>query len=325
MGATPFDHRRTPRHGAAGRVSLLAISCWALPALAADGAVDARLQERANAVVSLMTFNVIPDITSSNLDISGGSGQQAALTMSQLGGGATMSKEVPIYLEGNLGYSRYDPKFVISQGAESRLIPAKWNSLTATGGIGWDFTIAPNWVLRPIANFSLGTVASDIQIGNWYLNRKTGRGLDFLDDGQLNVYGLGGSLMLDYELFSDSQDIDAEFRYSFLHLQSTFGTSPSVRGEANAENIGIYLRRRAPLFEWTLLDRPLRYVLEGARTEYLGDQRGLLGFNALNSIGVGFELDSSKYQVLVTRTRLMYRFMFGNNTSGYAIGLAMSF
>lgn len=325
MGATPFDHRRTPRHGAAGRVSLLAISCWALPSLAADGAVDARLQERANAVVSLMTFNVIPDITSSNLDISGGSGQQAALTMSQLGGGATMSKEVPIYLEGNLGYSRYDPKFVISQGAESRLIPAKWNSLTATGGIGWDFTIAPNWVLRPIANFSLGTVASDIQIGNWYLNRKTGRGLDFLDNGQLNVYGLGGSLMLDYELFSDSQDIDAEFRYSFLHLQSTFGTSPSVRGEANAENIGIYLRRRAPLFEWTLLDRPLRYVLEGARTEYLGDQRGLLGFNALNSIGVGFELDSSKYQVLVTRTRLMYRFMFGNNTSGYAIGLAMSF
>lgn len=325
MGATPFDHRRTPRHGAAGRISLLAISCWALPALAADGAVDARLQERANAVVSLMTFNVIPDITSSNLDISGGSGQQAALTMSQLGGGATMSKEVPIYLEGNLGYSRYDPKFVISQGAESRLIPAKWNSLTATGGIGWDFTIAPNWVLRPIANFSLGTVASDIQIGNWYLNRKTGRGLDFLDNGQLNVYGLGGSLMLDYELFSDSEDIDAEFRYSFLHLQSTFGTSPSVRGEANAENIGIYLRRRAPLFEWTLLDRPLRYVLEGARTEYLGDQRGLLGFNALNSIGVGFELDSSKYQVLVTRTRLMYRFMFGNNTSGYAIGLAMSF
>ncbi|MFM4826045.1 hypothetical protein ACEUDJ_14390 [Aeromonas bivalvium] len=325
MGSTPFDHRRTPRHGAAGRISLLAISCWALPALAADGAVDARLQERANAVVSLMTFNVIPDITSSNLDISGGSGQQAALTMSQLGGGATMSKEVPIYLEGNLGYSRYDPKFVISQGAESRFIPAKWNSLTATGGIGWDFTIAPNWVLRPIANFSLGTVASDIQIGNWYLNRKTGRGLDFLDNGRLNVYGLGGSLMLDYELFSDSQDIDAEFRYSFLHLQSTFGTSPSVRGEANAENIGIYLRRRAPLFEWTLLDRPLRYVLEGARTEYLGDQRGLLGFNALNSIGVGFELDSSKYQVLVTRTRLMYRFMFGNNTSGYAIGLAMSF
>ena len=272
-----------------------------------------------------MTFNVVPDITSSNLDIAGGSGQQAGLSMSQVGGGATMSKEVPIYLEGNLGYSRYDPKFVISQGQESRLIPAKWNSLTATGGIGWDFTVAPNWVLRPIANFSLGTVASDIQIGNWYINRKTGKGLDFLDNGQLNVFGLGGSLMLDYELFSDTQDIDAEFRYSYLHLQSTIGTSPSVKGEANAENLGIYLRRRAPLLDWTLLDRPLRYVLEGARTEYLGDQRGLLGFNALNSVGIGLELDSSNYQVWVTRTRLMYRLMFGNNTNGYAIGLAMSF
>lgn len=66
-------------------------------------------------------------------------------------------------------------------------------------------------------------------------------------------------------------------------------------------------------------------MLEGARTEYLGDQRGLLGFNALNSVGIGLELDSSNYQVWVTRTRLMYRLMFGNNTNGYAIGLAMSF
>jgi hypothetical protein len=69
----------------------------------------------------------------------------------------------------------------------------------------------------------------------------------------------------------------------------------------------------------------LRYVLEAARTEYLGEQRGQLGFDSLNSLGVGLELDSSKYPVFISRTRIVARYMFGNNTQGYGVGLAMSF
>lgn len=200
----------------------------------------------------------------------------------------------------------------------------------ATGGIGWDVGVhrdrfGGNLVLRPIANVTLGTVASDLRIGAALLEHRSGKNLDFLDGGTLNVYGLGGSLMLDYELFSAAQDIDAELRYSYQHLQSFTGTAESVSGQADAENLGLYLRRRAPLWDWTLLDRPLRYVLEGARTEYLGQQRGLLGFNSLNSLGLGLELDSSKYDIFITRTRLVARYMFSNSTSGYSIGLAMSF
>ena len=287
-------------------------------------------QDRANAVLSLMTFSVVPDITASNLNIGSGTDQAAALNITQIGGGATMSEAMPIYLEGAIGFSRYDPQFVVSNGTESRTLPTKWNSLTASGGVGWDISLhkdqhGGHWVLRPIANVSLGTMASDLRVGNWLLDRNKGYSLDFLDNGQLNMYGLGGALMLDYELFSKTQDIDAEVRYSYQHLQSFGNTSESVRGSAEAENLGLYLRRRAPVFDWTLLDRPLRYVMEGARTEYLGEQRGLLGFNSLNSLGLGLEIDSSKYDIIVSRTRLVARYMFSHNTNGYSIGLAMSF
>ncbi|MGY3896598.1 hypothetical protein [Aeromonas enterica] len=296
-------------------------------AMADEGSL---VQQRANAVVSLMTFTVVPDITASNINIGSGTNQSAALNMTQVGGGATMSESVPIYLEGTLGFSRYDPQFVVSNGSETRILPTKWNSFTAAGGIGWDLHLhqdrhGGNWVLRPIGNVTLGTVASDLRIGNWLLGQHTGKNLDFLDGGRLDVYGLGGALMLDYELFSPSQDIDAELRYSYQHLQSFGGTSDSVTGQANAENLGLYLRRRAPISNLTLLERPLRYVMEGARTEYLGEQRGLLGFNSLNSLGLGIELDSSKYDIIVTRTRLVARYMFSHNTSGYGVGLAMSF
>ncbi|MFM5753320.1 autotransporter domain-containing protein [Aeromonas veronii] len=306
---------------------LLALSGSAVKAATQD---QEWAQERANAVLSLMTFTVVPDITASNLDIGSGTNQSAALNMTQIGGGATMSEAVPIYLEGAIGFSRYDPQFVVSNGTESRTLPTKWNSLTASGGIGWDIALhedprGGHWVLRPIANVSLGTMASDLRIGNWLLERTKGYSLDFLDGGQLNMYGLGGSLMLDYELFSKTQDIDVEVRYSYQHLQSFGSTSTSVSGHAEAENLGLYLRRRAPLFDWTLLDRPVRYVLEGAHTAYLGEQRGLLGFDSLTSIGAGLELDSSKYDIIVTRTRLVARYMFSHNTSGYSIGLAMSF
>lgn len=300
---------------------------FGLDAWAADGH---RIKQRADAVMTLMSFMIVPDITASDLNIGSGTDDKSELAITQFGGGATMGESFPLYLEGALGYSRYDPQFVISDGDQSRRIPTKWNSLTTTGGIGWDFSLhrdrwGGNLVLRPIANVMLGTMASDLRIGAWALERHKNADYDFLDGGRLNAYGLGGSLMLDYELLSKSQDIDIELRYTGMSLQTFGNTSSAVAGSATAQNLGLYLRRRAPIFDWTLLKSPVRYVLEGAHTEYLGDQRGKLGFDSLSSVGMGIEMDSSKYPVFITRTRLVARYMFGNGTSGYGVGLAMSF
>ena len=291
-------------------------------------AEDSLLQQQVNAALSLMTFTLTPDVTASNLSINDNSGDgssgESDRLMTQLGGGATMRDGFPIYLEGNLGFSRYDPQFVISRGEETKTFPAKWNTISASGGVGWDFDLSEHWVTRPIANLSLGTVASDLRIADWVFDHKTAKETAFLENGRLNAYGLGGSLMLDYELFSERHDIDAEIRYSYIHLQSFGSTSEVVQGAADAENLSIYLRRRAPT-GLEFLSRPVRYVLEGARTEYFGTQRGLLGFNALNSLGAGLEIDSSQYDILISRTRLVGRYMFGENTAGYALGLAVSF
>ncbi|MDP0971459.1 hypothetical protein Q6294_31440, partial [Klebsiella pneumoniae] len=85
---------------------------------------------------------------------------------------------------------------------------------------GWDFSLhrdrfGGNLVLRPIVNVMLGTLASDARLGSWVIERKTNAELQFLDGGRFNALGLGGALMLDYERFSATQDIDAELRYSY--------------------------------------------------------------------------------------------------------------
>jgi hypothetical protein len=286
--------------------------------------IGANVKRYANDAMSLMAFTVVPDLTSSFLSINRGGGESNDLLMTQFAGGATISRDVPVYLEGGLSYMRYDPEFVASNGVQRRDIPTKWNTLSGSAGIGLDFPIAKDLVLRPIFNFSLGQVASDLSAATRYLSWRTDRDLDFLDGGKMNAYGLGGSLMLDYEHVSPEKEIDVEWRYTNIRLQTFGNTADSVKGESSAEATSLYGRYRAPT-GYSALDRPLRYVLEAAHTTYLGSQRGLLGFNHMSSIGAGFELDSSAYDVFVTRTRLVARYAFGQNVRGFAVGLAMSF
>ncbi len=113
-------------------------------------------------------------------------------------------------------------------------------------------------------------------------------------------------------------------RYTNIALKTFGNTADSVKGSASAEAASIYARYRAPTGV-NFLDRPLRYVLEAANTVYLGDQRGVLGMNYMSSLGVGFEFDSSAHDIIVTRTRIVARYAFGENVTGFAIGLAMSF
>lgn len=283
----------------------------------------AKIKESADEVLAMMSYSVVPDLTSSFLSVRDDQVGQNRLFMTQFAGGETISKSVPVYLEGSAAFMRFDPVFVSERGQDFRSVPARWNSVALSGGVGYDFPIAPNLVLRPIFNFSLAHLESDASLAGRFIDDYIDPSLDFLKRGRLNAYGLGGSLMLDYTLVKPEHEIDLELRYTNIRLR-TFDSSAVVSGSASAEAASIYARYRAPT-GLQVMDNPLRYVLEAANTVYLGDQRGLLGFNNLTSVGVGIEFDSSKYKAVVTRTRLVARYAFGDNVRGFAIGLAVSF
>jgi hypothetical protein len=303
-------------------VLLLCADAQAQERVRAVQAVD--VQKLANGVLGIMSYTVAPDVTTSSLAINSSTTSSTDLSMSQFGGGFTWSKGTPLYLEGNAAYSRYDPTFVASQGAESRNVPVKWNSLSATGGVGWDVPIAEHWVVRPIFNFTLGYVASDLVAAKWWIENNTDLDLSFLDGGKLKAYGLGGSLMLDYEKFSPAYDDDLEIRYTNVDLRSYGNSSLGVEGRAKAESASVWARRRVPTGWGTVWDRPVRYVFEGAFTKFFGDETDT-GLDHMSSLGVGLELDSSAKDIIVTRWRLVARYKFGPSVTGYSFGLAISF
>jgi hypothetical protein len=286
--------------------------------------IGASLQERVNGALAMMQYSVSPDVTSSSLSVSSGDADSNALYITQFGGGFTWSKSFPLYLEGNAAFSRYDPKFILTNGTEQRKVPLQWNTVVGTVGVGWDFPIAKELVLRPIGNFSLGHVESDISLAGRVIEGETGQELEFMKNGRLNAVGYGGSLMLDYEHYREAHDIDAEVRVTSVWLESYGSTSEAVKGSALAQSVSLWTRWRAPT-GLRSLDRPVRYVLEYAFTRYFGPDGDMLGFNNLNSIGVGIELDTSVLDRIATRWRLIGRFRFGENVKGWGVGLGISF
>jgi hypothetical protein len=286
-----------------------------------SGIPEARLQERANALLTLMGFGLTPDVTTGSLSISDNATGDPRVQSTSLGGGFTVSRSLPLYLEGTAGYARYDPAFLFSDGQAERTIPTRWNSLSVTAGVGWDVPVAPDLVFRPILNASYGRVTTDAQIGAAII---TDGELAALQDGRTEAVGLGGSLMLDYERYRPEGDLDAELRYTNIFQRNSGSLSDAVDSRSIARSLNLWTRWRAPT-GLVLLERPLRYVLEFAHTRYGGDLEGALGFDYLSSVGAGLELDVGKYERWVSRVRMVARYRFGPNVQGVSVGLAVSF
>ena len=264
------------------------------------------LQQAADGVLGLLGYNVIPDVTASSLSISRGGQTDTGLQTTQFGLGFTVDPDFPLYLEGFLGYSRYDPRFIFSEGEKKSIVPTRWNNVSGTVGVGWDFPIIEGLVFRPILNASLGHVETDASLIGRLLEMRFNRELAFLDRGRMNAYGLGGSLMLDLNIQRPGYEIDLELRYTDIRL-STFGdTSPLVRGESEAKT-----------------------VVDFSHSRFFGDQVAL-GFDHLTKVGGGIEMNVGRYELGVfdfnmQSIRIVARYLFGNNVSGASVGLAVSF
>lgn len=307
-------------------VALCLMFCIARGAFAQSALYNAAnnyLKKRADAFMTITGYSLTPDVTTGSLSIRNKDGDNSDLQMISLGGGDRISANFPFYLEGTLAVNRYNPTFSDGIGNSSINVPVHWNSVTGTGGIGWDFPITDELRFRPIANVMLGHLESDLSIASRVIENRKGVDLQFLNGGRMNSYGLGGSVMLDYENYKPNQEIDVELRYTNIPVQ-TFDSSTAVQGSADSQSLALWARSRIPT-PITLLDRPLRAVFELAHTEFLGDLRGALGFNSLSSVGTGIELDRSASDPIFSRVRVVFRYQFGQNVHGTSIGLAASF
>src|SRR5262245_3873874 len=67
------------------------------------------LQKKVNGALVLMAYSVVPDLAGSSLSINNASSGNPSIFFTQFGGGSRLGDAFSLYVEGSLGFSRYDP------------------------------------------------------------------------------------------------------------------------------------------------------------------------------------------------------------------------
>ena len=271
------------------------------------------LTKISNISLTLAAYTVTPDVTTSSLTLESSGSTESDAQLFSLGGGFTL--ENSLYLEGTIGYSRYEHPY---SGTTFKQSDLRWNSYAATGGIGWDFTYDEdsNWIIRPIINFTFGRTVAD----SYFLPSSESGHLSIEKD----ILGYGGSLMLDYENIINETTIDLEARYTLIKLHAYDVSTELSEGDAYTNAINIWGRTRTST-PWTVFQQPLRFVLEASISGYMGKHKEAFDVSALSSIGSGLEVDLAKHNLIVHKFRLIARYLYGDNIKGYSVSLAVSF
>jgi hypothetical protein len=309
-------------------------------AIRADG--PARLEQlrttfasRRGGVLGLMGYSVIPDGSANALQVDrssqGGSNDEGdpTLTLSQFGFGFTWGESFPLFTEIYFSYARYDPRAVFTRES-ARVTPFRWNNFTGTLGIGYDIRLSETLWLRPIVNVAAGYAASDVGLFASFIEYRRDVDLSLLTDAEVQAWGVGGALTLAHYDYRPEREIDVELRYTQIHLETFGNTVPAARGQSTAQALGLWGRYRWPS-GWEMFGRPLRWVLDGNATAYLGDQRDAIGFSWALKVGGGIEFDTGRWElgamgINLNRVRLIGRYFYADdNITGYSFGIGMSF
>lgn len=313
-----------------GGILMVVLGVAGSPAAALDAnrLLSFSVEQQAAGVLSMLGISVVPDSAASALDMRAtlGRGSNMDFQASQISGGFTWSEDTPLYLEGSIGYDRYNPDLLMSDGVESGRLRPRWTGVAATGGVGWDFRLGEHLWLRPIVNLSLGQVVSDTQVvAQFIANHLDADELHFLRDGGLTVGGYGGSLALVYnQMWESGTEADAVLRYTNIRLEPVGGDKDIV-ASASAETLALWTRLRTPT-RLEAFERPVRAVYELSGSWLMGDQGEVLNTDWLVQVGVGLEVDVAETSLpWITKGRIVFRYSRGEHLDGYGLGLAVSF
>jgi hypothetical protein len=305
-----------------------------LAASQASGADDPRepivgrfVRDNVSGTLAVLGISAVPSETASALILDTGSDSDNRFDFSaaQLGGGFRWSDEIGLYLEGYIGWSRYDPVLLLTDKGESSRLPFKFTSAAATGGIGWEFDLGEHLVLRPLAHLVLGRIQSDVSVAAQVVGNRLGLEPELLKDGGVTAGGYGGSLSLVYNRrWANDYEADLSLRYTQIRLEPIAGDS-DLMGNADAITGALWSRLRGPT-GYRAFGRPVRWVTEFSASYLPGDQGDILQTDWLMQIGGGGEIDLEETWVpWVTTTRLVARYTRGEYLEGFSVGLAASF
>lgn len=303
---------------------VLAATVCATPFPSIAQGIDPDASEAAaRAALSALGVAATPNEALPTLSFLRASGTGADFRSYQLKGGFLLENR-KLFVEGLVAYQNYNPQVVFPDIAPGVQLNVTWESVAATFGLGWEFSLADNWKLRPLGHLSIGNVASGAKFDGFPLSAEAARAARAVD-GNLDALGVGASLSLTRQGALGPWNTEYRLRHTFLDFQPI--DSPTAgNAKASSNQTNLYARFTHPINSIRLFDTPTRLVLDAGTVLYHGDSAAVLGTDWLASVGVGLEIDTERFNApLIKKARVMLKAIAAEEYDGFSFGVGIGF
>ncbi|NUU67310.1 hypothetical protein HQN64_14525 [Enterobacteriaceae bacterium BIT-l23] len=225
------------------------------------------------------------------------------------------------YIEGTFGYVRSDQNLDLGDSDYLRL---DTKTLSALGGVGAEFDIASNTILRPMVLVGYSHTSNDASSAGFLGDTLYSAGRGVIADFKMRSMLYGGALELEQRhRWENDVKLTANLRYDYLvdDIYSASDSSLEERNEFNVLTGATELNGPTDLAPFGL---PLRWIGFITGT-YMPDTRGDIGFDYFVEIGGGIELVDNGVIPGIEGVSLRGSGIVGDGVEGWSVGLSAEF
>jgi len=234
------------------------------------------------------------------------------------------------YLEFTAGYLHARVNGVVAEpdlGATDARLTS--DAFTGLAGVGLDIPVLAalggRTVLRPILLAGYARIDSNTRFSGPNATSLAQRTQGLITDASLDSLLLGGAIALVHDrALGGGIDLQVGLRFNQLADIGLQATDPALNTTNGFSVTTAAVELKGP----TGLDiggLPLRWIGFAAGTWMFGQGSDALGFSSFAELGAGLELGTTGHLPWVQAISLRGSGLFGDNVTGWSVGLAMSF
>lgn len=289
-----------------------------------------RQDDFANFLAGVLNVTISPDIAAANYNVEGDDGSDREMSTFKIPLGTSIDLARPgwqLLLSGNLGYlqAKDELSAIITNYDLDTKFDVKWTAYTAQGGLGIKIPMTRSVYLYPHA----AVAYSYLQNRADYPSSRAKQLLDPLFNGIVTDFDIqsmtySAALGMGYEETVGLVDVSLRGMFTYAYTDSFDETNEVQSIKEDTETLVVSLETRGPM-GISIAGHDLRWLGQAGYTTFFGPNRDALGFSYIAQIGLGFDLDIASENALLDHIGLKGSYLFGDDMTGWQIGLAYDF
>ena len=274
---------------------------------------------------AMINFAVAPDISTASYTVENEDGGNPELNVSRVPFRINFpagSSGMQPFIQANLTYQTLDSRFDFVPGEH---VNSRHKAYGGSISFGAELPIGDHLTLLPVVDTGLVRLKNSAGYHGEFSSQILEPALSGLVfDWKANAWLVGVSLGFDYGRNFERNDLKVHGSVTHYHVESYDSTSEAIEFSNEMTTFNLQLENA-----WNtgknLAGYPVGLVTHAGATQFLGNNRDVLGFDRFFDVGIALETDLSSKNWKVNRLRLGAKLIFGEDVDGWGLMLGYRF